>query len=174
MKVIETPTTNTATAAQQIAATTRGTRNPASAPPIVLAAAIEPPITAYTQPSVLIVMMVSAPSSPSASPVPVATAKRVVAPSVRRRPASATTARATAAPAIRLAEIAPGSAYAVEVTSISAFRRPVMVARADQRRPPIQSNPTSASRRVPRDDRSVVTVVSSCVLMGHRVRGATP
>ena len=74
------------------------------------AAAIEPPTTAYTQPSVLIVMIVSAPRSPRTSPAPVATAKRAVVLSGKRRPIRVTTASATAAPATRLAEMAPGSA----------------------------------------------------------------
>ena len=169
-KVSSTPTRKTATAPQQIAAITLGRRNPAMAPPMVAAAATEPPTTAYTQPSMLIVMIANAPSSPSTSPVPVVIAKRTVGPSVRRRPTAATTASATAAPPTRLAEIAPGRAYAVEVTSISAFARPVMVARADHRSPAIHARPTRASAMLPRLARSVRTGASSCVLMRVRVR----
>ncbi|GID26688.1 hypothetical protein Abr02nite_16710 [Paractinoplanes brasiliensis] len=44
------------------------------------------------------------------------------------------------------AEMAPGNAYAVEVTSISASARPVIVARADQSMAPIQISERAASR----------------------------
>ena len=78
--------------------------------------------------------------------MPVATRKRQDAPSERRRPTRSSASRATAAPATRAAEIAPGSAYAVEVTSISASVRPVMVARADHSMAAIQISPASARR----------------------------
>ena len=73
--------------------------------------------------------------------------------------------------ATRLADIAPGSAYAVEVTSISALPRPVMVARADHSTAAIHSKPARASAIVAKEARSVVTGASSCVLMGASVRG---
>jgi hypothetical protein len=112
---------------------------------------------------VLIVMIDAAPSSPSTSPAPVLMANRRVAPMVRPpRPAAASTASATAAPATRLAEMAPGSAYAVEVTSIAGSPPRVMVVRADHNSPAIH-NTASVATRMGEDDRTAVA--SSCAVM---------
>ncbi len=129
--------------------------------------------TAYIVPSVLIVKRTRAQSTPTSRPTTVPAANRVEAPSCRRVLIRVITSSATAAPATMAAETAPGSAYAVEVTSIAASAQLVILTRAEPSIPAAHASAATAKRIAVRRETSRVSGADcgSGSVMGARVIG---